>query len=91
MIIRRLNNQTNVNLSLQGYGSINRLVKLCKDNGITNINNELKSEYSIEERSIDNKKNTGYLYVKKASKNRFIVTENSKNIITEDSAKTIEE
>lgn len=82
--------QNNYNLSLKIYGSLDKIVTLCKENGITDIGNETNETYEFEEKNIVNRKNTGYNYITKSSDSlNFIVTQNEIEITTQDNTNMI--
>lgn len=54
--------QSNYDICLQVYGSLDNLVKLCIDNNITDINTVQNKKYIYDENSVLNKNYTGYQY-----------------------------
>jgi len=61
MTINRKNRQTNFDICLQYYGSIDLIIKLCSDNNITDLDVPISSYY-IDETLVQNKNVTGYEY-----------------------------
>lgn len=54
--------QSNYDLCLQGYGSIDRIVKMCRDNNIKDLDVVEKKPYVFDEDFIVNRSVVGYSY-----------------------------
>lgn len=54
--------QSNYDLCLKAYGSLDRIVYFCRENSISDINIVEKKIYKYEESRISNKNITGYDY-----------------------------
>jgi hypothetical protein len=61
--IKQISGQSNYDLSIEGYGDLDRIVKLCKDNNVSRIDNPILSQkYYVDESLIFNTDNIGYPY-----------------------------
>jgi hypothetical protein len=69
--IRPLYGQSNYDLCLQGYGSIDNVVRLCKDNGISDLNLPQSKQYVFNQNLIINRINCGYQYVSSVQSESF--------------------
>lgn len=54
--------QSNFDICLQVYGSLDRMIKLCKDNSVSDINLISKKTYAYDEALVVDKNITGYQY-----------------------------
>ncbi len=61
--IQPLNGQSNVDLVLQSYGSIDKLIQLCIDNNVNSVTIVEKIKYNVDENSVVNRSVIGYKYV----------------------------
>jgi hypothetical protein len=69
MVILAKNLQSNYDLCLQGYGSLDNLVKMCRDNGIVDINQPKHQQYIFDESFIVNRNYVGYEYATLSTSN----------------------
>lgn len=60
--VRPIYGQSNLDLSIEGYGSLDQLVKMCNDNNISSINTPSKNIYNFDDNFISNINYTGYSY-----------------------------
>lgn len=55
-------NQSNFDLTLKAYGGLDRIVKICKDNSIIDVNIPQLQKYFYDENFIVSRRNSGYDY-----------------------------
>lgn len=63
-IVKRLHGQSNYDLSLKIFGTLDSIVKMCKENSINDLNS-VKETYSYNEGEVVNVSFAGYDYATK--------------------------